>query len=191
MKYAVLGLALLGGCVNARDEFDDFGDRIPDAAPPIDAPIVSTLPDVTGEFYTAARPPLGEDRFFHFRTTIVFTPVTENTGLLDFSAQPLDYETFEPVGEPFVIEDAEVRNDATADLPLVGPLPARANSVTATEVELDAIIHAQLKTVDFLCGTLTGTGGGLPLDGSTFGSVRIPDGGALPPLVANCDRQPQ
>lgn len=191
MKYAVLGIALLVGCVNARDEFDQFGDRIPDAAPPIDSMIVSTLPDVTGQFYTAARPPLGEDRYFHFHTVMTFTPVTENTGLLDYSAQPLDYQTFEPVGEPFVIEDAEVRNDATADIPLVGPLPARANSVTGTEVQLDAIIHAELRTADFVCGTLTGVGGGLSLDGSTFGAVRIPDGGALPPLVARCADQPQ
>jgi hypothetical protein len=187
MKYAValFAVGMAAGCVDARDEYDKFGARVPDAAPPIDAPIVSALPDVNGELYTLARPPLDEDRFFHFRVTAVMRPVTENTARLDWTAQALDYATLEPVGAPFVALDNEVRNDATVDIPLVGTLHARANAVTTTEVELDATIHAQLIGDGHVCGTLSGTGGPLPLQGSSFGALRI-DGPDLPTVLPRC-----
>lgn len=182
----VVYLTVLVGCVNARESFDDFGDRVPDAAPSIDSEIISNLPDVTGEFYTVANL-VNTDRYFRFITTHEFTPVTENTGLLDSSHQPLDHETLEPVGAPLVSEGVEVRSDGRADLPLIGLLPARANSITGTDVQLNAIIHAQIRTTDFICGDLTGQAATLPVDGSTFGSGRIqPPGDVLPAMIARC-----
>lgn len=163
-----------GACVDARQAFDDYGKRLPDAAPPIDAPIVSTLPDVTGTFYSVAAPPTGADqRLFHLLVTFVFTPVTENTGKLDFSAQALDYTTFAPVGDPFVSTDVDVHSDATADIPMIGLLDHRANSVSGTDAQVNAVVHAQLISTDFSCGTLTGIAGPLNLEGTTFAGQRV------------------
>ncbi len=55
--------------------------------------------------------------------------------------------------------------------------------------EAATTIHAELRTTAFICGTLTGTGGGLSLDGSTFAAVRI-TGSELPDPVHRCEDQP-
>lgn len=187
LRMVAVATTVLGGaCVDARQAFDDYGQRLPDAAPPVDAPIVSTLPDVTGEFYGVAAPPTGADqRLFHFRITYAFRAVTENTGKLDFSAQALDYTSFQPVGDPFVSTDLDVRSDATVDIPMVGLLDHAANSVSGTDAQVNAVVHAQLVSADFICGTLTGIAGPLDLQGTTFGAQRI-TGPTLPTPIYAC-----
>jgi hypothetical protein len=69
---------------------------------------------------------------------------------------------------------------------LDGTLPGAANPVTGTDVELDLNLHATVRTHDFACGTIIGTAGSLPAEGSTFGSVRIPDDQTLPAPVFAC-----
>lgn len=183
-------LIACGACVDARDEYVDFGERLPDAAPPVDAPIVSELPDVTGEFLVRARPNLTEDRFVTFRATVVMTPTSANTALLDWSGQPLDYETLEPVGAPLVEEDVAFGADAMGIIPFVGTIPGRANSISGTQVEADGLLHTTLVTADFFCGTLTGRVGSFPLEGSTFAAVRI-TGKELPTPLYRCEDGPQ
>jgi hypothetical protein len=189
MKYLLLSLTMLVGCVNARDEYNDFGDRIPDAALQIDAEPFTTLPNIDGEFYTVAEY-LDTDRYFRFITTNDFAGVTENTGRLNWTAIALDRDTLEPVGEPFVADDIPVNSDGTADIPLIGKLVGRANSVSGSDADLDAIIHAQVRSADFVCGDLTGSAGPSPVDGSTFGSIRIPPGEPLPEMIARCEDGP-
>lgn len=115
----------------------------------------------------------------------MYTPVTENTGRLDFVGQPLDHETLEPVGtDSFVASDVMVNSDATYDVPLVGTLPARANPLS-TPVLTNADIHGSIVSADFLCGTVTGTAGNLNLEGSEWSATRI-TGATLPPQVLRC-----
>jgi len=191
MHNALIGTAVAialasSGCVDARDEYEDFNHRLIDAGGTgVDGRIVSNLPDVTGEFYVVARPNLSQDFFFNFIGTAVFTPVTENTGRFSWSVQPLDFQTFEPVGDPIMANDVVVRADASADIPLVGLLPGRANSITQADVNMNGVIHAQLRSADLMCGDLSGTAGSLNLAGSTFGSVRI-TGSTLPDPVWMC-----
>jgi hypothetical protein len=177
--------------VDAKGSFDHFGDRIVDAdTRDIDAPIVSTLPDINGDFFLVARAPLPEDKFFNFRGTFVFHPVTENTGEYDWSSTALDWQTFEPVGQTFVADNVQVSSDATADMPLVGDLDGRANSVSGSMVTFnDTVVHVTIVNADFMCGTLTGDASGFPLAGSTFGAVRI-TGDTLPAPIHNCEGGP-
>jgi hypothetical protein len=177
--------------VDAKGSFDNFGNRIVDAdVRSLDAPIVSTLPDITGDFFMVARPDLPEDRFFSFRAVNMFHAVTENTGTFDWEAIALDWQTFEPVGEPFTNTAVPVASDATADMPLIGQLDGRANSVSGSTVTFnDTVVHVTLVTDDFICGTLTGDASGFPLAGSTFGAVRI-TGDTLPPGIARCEDGP-
>jgi hypothetical protein len=177
--------AAVAGCVDARDEYDDYGDRLIDADPGSIDGEPSDIPDVTGEFYMVALPAnLGEERFIHFHCTFA---VRGNR--LDWTGQPLDYETREPVGVAFVATDVAVAADASVRLPMVGTLHARANSISGSNAPVNATVVAHLRSADFVCGELTGTAGALTLDGTTFGGVRI-TGAALPDQVVRCEDEP-
>jgi hypothetical protein len=187
--FAVVGV---GGCTNARDEFVDFGDRVIDASNvDIDGAIVSELPNVDGEFYVVVRPDLPEDRFIRYIMTFDITPITENTALLDYSAACLDVDTLEPVdGEPLSDTDVAVGSDGSFDAALVGTFHGRCNPIIpGSTVQADGMIHGQLSTDDFVCGTLSGTAGGLSLDGTTFAGQRI-TGDTLPDPIWRCEDQP-
>ncbi len=180
------------GCYDAGDAYDEYKDRVFDAAPVIevDGGIVSTLPDIDGEFYMVARPAgLGEKRLFHIRLTFAMTSVTENTATVDYVANFLDYQTLEPVGELVIEEGIAVSSDASYDAPLQGTVPAAANSVSGTNAPMDGVLSGTIVSDDFLCGTATGTAGALSLDGTEWAAVRI-TGDTLPPPVWSCADQP-
>lgn len=187
VSVSALCMGMAVGCVNARDEFVDYGNRIVDAdTTVIDGTIVSSLPDVTGDFYFTATPDLPQKLVFKLRVDLVFRSVTENTGELDFSGQPLDFETGEPVGDfKFTATDVPVNSDASFAIPLEGILPARSNPVSMTNAVVDAVVVGSIIDGDFWCGVLTGTAGGLDLQGSEWGSIRIVDG-TFPPQVLRC-----
>jgi len=193
MQYvsAAFLAVLLLGCVDPRGEYDSFAQRSPDggpdAEPEVDGMPVESIPELDGEFYVVAKLNVAsaDDKLVYFRTTIDYTAETQNTGRLNWSAQPLDYHTLEPVGAPLVATDVPVGSDATTDVPFVGVLPARANPVTNTDADIDAVVHAQIRSQDFLCGTITGTGGAISLDGTTFGAQRI-TGSAYPSAIVRC-----
>jgi hypothetical protein len=192
MQYlatSLLALALVG-CVDPRGEYESFAgrgyDAGPDAEPSPDGMPVESIPELDGDFYVAAKLNVvaTEDKVVHFRATVDYTPITANTGTMSWSAQPLDYRTREPVGAPLVADDIPVGSDGRTDVPFVGVLPARANPVTNTDADLDAMVHVQIRDRDFLCGTITGQGGSLSLDGTTFGAQRV--SGALPEPILRC-----
>jgi hypothetical protein len=194
MKLAAISMLMVGagGCTNARDEFVDFGDRVIDASNiEIDGAIVSELPNVDGDFFLVVRPDLAEDRFIKFIMTFDYTPLTPNTGLMDYTAVCLDIDTDEPVdGEPLAATDFEVKSDASYDAPLVGTFQGRCNPIVpGSTVQADGTIHGELRTDDFVCGTLTGTAGGLNLAGTTFAGQRIIDD-TLPAPIWRCEDQP-
>lgn len=187
---AVASLTLVG-CVDARGDYDDFGDRLVDAGSgDVDGEVVSELPAVDGEWFLAVRPNLPEDRIIQFRATIDLTPVTANTGLIDVSAQPLSVADQTAVGSAFVALEQEVGNDASFDAPFIGTLPGAANPVSGTDAAVDAILVAQLRNDNFMCGELTGQAGPLPLAGTTWAAVRI-TGETLPTAVFRCEDEPQ
>lgn len=177
------------GCVNARDEFVDYSDRLIDAGPPIDAPIVSNIPDVTGEWLMTARPDLPQDFLMYFHGSFTYTPVTENTGTFDANIIALNYQTFEEVGDPFVGADLPVGEDASFTGPLVGNLQGEANPISGSTIFLDAGYNGTIITADFICGTVFGTGASLNLEGSTWAAVRI-TGDELPEAKWRCDQGP-
>jgi hypothetical protein len=181
------------GCVDARGAYDDFADRLVDASnTSVDGEIVSVLPDVSGDWLIAVRPNpevVPEDRIIQFRATLDLTPVTENTGLLDISAQPLTVADQTPVGNAFIAADQQVTSDASFEAPFVGTLPGSANPVSGSNAPVDAELRGRLVSDEFVCGDLTGTAGALPLAGSTWAAIRI-TGPTLPTPVFHCDQQP-
>jgi len=184
--------ALAGGCVDARGAYDDYGDRVVDASTEKpDAAIVSELPDASGRWLIAVWPAnLPEDRIIQFDAMLSQTPVTANTAKIDISAQPLTVADRTPVGTAFVANHQDVDNTASFDAPFNGTLPGAANPVSGTDATVSAHLLAQIKTDQFLCGTLTGMAGPLPLDGTQWAAIRI-TGDTLPAPIFRCADQPQ
>jgi hypothetical protein len=170
----VVGAAAAMGCVNARDEYDKFDDRLVDAAGTgADAPIVSELPDVNGMWLIKAKPGgVTGDFYFYFTTTVTWTPTSANTGHILWQPQPLDYDEWVPVGDLFDLAEGDIDNTGTGEFALDGLLPGRANSLTQADVTLDAFVTAQLRSEDFICGAVGGVAGTYPLNGSTFTASR-------------------
>jgi len=192
--YFSLGclVVLAVGCVDAKGAYDEYGSRVTDANDTVvDGEVVSELPNPNGgHWLIAVRPNLPEDRIIRFDGTFNLTPVTANTGKIDISAQPLTVADATPVGDAFVATDADVASDASFTAPFAGTLPAAANPVSGSNAVVDAQLLAQLKSDDFLCGTVTGTAGPLPLDGTTWAAIRITDGDPLPTPIFRCEDQP-
>jgi hypothetical protein len=188
---ALAGSVAMIGCVDARGAYGEYEDRVVDANDTVvDGEIVSVLPDVTGEWLISVRPNLPEDRIIQFRAQLDLTPVTENTGKIDISAQPLSVADRTAVGDAFVANDIAVASDASFDAPFAGTLPGAANPVSGSNAEVDSVLVAQIKTENFLCGVLTGQAGPLPLEGTTWAAIRVTDG-TLPTPIFRCEDQPQ
>jgi hypothetical protein len=198
LPFALLTSIALVGCVDAGRAYDDYASRVTDAGieVEVDGAIVSELPNIDGDWLFAVRPGLPEDRILQFKTVLAMTPVTENTGALDISAQPLAVTDRAEVGNPFEAEAQDVASDTSFDILFEGMLPAAANPVSGSNAAVDAVLHGSIHSEGFLCGTLTGTAGALTLDGAcpgptctTWAAVRI-DGGTLPSPIFNCDSDP-
>lgn len=187
---AVASLTLVG-CVDARGDYDDFGERLVDAGNgDVDGEVVSELPNVDGRWLLAVRPNLPEDRIIQFDAELDLTAVTANTGTMSINAQPLTVADQTPVGEAFVADGAEVANDASFDADFNGTLPGAANPVSGSDADIDAVLVAQIRNENFVCGELTGMAGPLPLAGTTWAAVRY-DGVTLPTAVFRCEDEPQ
>ncbi|HTM20172.1 MAG TPA: hypothetical protein VL172_06690 [Kofleriaceae bacterium] len=191
-------LCLTAGCVSPKDRFDEFNDRVIDAAPVVivDGTPLAQIPDVTGEFLQGYSPVFAPAASIQFRTTVGYMAVSDTSGRLDMSAQPLDADTREPVGDPVVTNDTVVNEAGEFAAIVQGNVDGAANPITGSDLVLDIVLHGIIRNTDLFCGTVTGniTNLDLVLDGSTFGSIRIADDTATadlpPPLVACPDETP-
>ena len=192
----VVACAALVGCVDARKSFNDFEDHVVDANTSMpDNPILSSIPDATGHFLMAVHvaaapsaPPI---------TLVADLTVTDDghgNVTLSYVGSALDATSHQlatdpPAGPQFSATNMPVGNDGSFSAALMGTLPGDANPVAAgTPVDANAVLHGTIISKDLVCGTLTGTAL-VDLSGSTWASIRIPDGqiGAdLPTPVTAC-----
>jgi len=184
------------GCPDPDGRFDDFEDRVPDAAvvETIDAMPLDMLPDVTGQFYVAFNPSVAPDLVIHFIVDYTLTKNGDGTGTIDMSTTALDAMTRMPVGPTSMLNDIAVSTAGefapTYDNLL---LPATANPLTGAELLLDLNLSAKILDADSTCG-VAGAGStvvvpAVPLVGSTFGGQRITPGtlgAALPVPITHC-----
>lgn len=190
ISFSGLGLA---ACVDARQSYDDFGDRVIDAAARPDARGVDTIPDVTGQFYLAIRPAPTPSLPFQYIADVEIELGPGDGATIDLTLVHLDRDTREPVGDPQTAADVEVSASGqfTAEFPDV-VVPARANPVTGQELLSDVTLVGELRTKDLFCGIANGEVKSpiqLSLDGSTFGAIRIEPGTTgddLPELLGEC-----
>ncbi len=183
----------LAGCTDAAGRFDEFGQRITDAAPPEpDAPPVADLPDINGYFLMAIAVVFLPEKPILFYTEIEMTKNDDGTGVATFSATPLTVAEHTQIGDALVAQDVPISNAGEASANFVGWIEGAANPISGQPIELDCTIHIVIEDEDFYCGDVTGSvtrPTPLDVEGSTVGGIRIEEGttGAdLPEAVGNC-----
>jgi hypothetical protein len=181
-------VALAGGCVDAKGAYDDFASRVVDAAPKPDAdptqcPSGGTTPDMTGRFLFGGRGVSTQTKDILFDITVTYTAGTDGGGTMDLSYKPLKFDSREPSSMPEALPPMTgvvVDNCGRWEATLVGTLPGDADPVIpGTALMLNAINTGKIYSADFVCGALTGTAQGAPLNGR-FAWTRVPVGGPLP-----------
>ncbi len=179
-----LVLSLSAGCVDPSSRFDEFSNRVVDAAvveiP--DAPVLADIPDITGSFLVTAEPSSNPGSYMYFQATNVLTK-DEGAGTTTLHAdfQPLTFTDLTPVGDPLTIspEQAPVAPTGEFEMQITGSVPGSANPVGGIDIVIELDGYFRIVDEDTYCGYLMG-GVTAPLqvnlDNSTVGGVRIPDG---------------
>jgi len=192
--------AALTACVDPRKSFDDYGTRIVDGNTSMpDRPDLSAIPDVNGHFYFGV----------HANGTAASTLIllvgdftmtkTNDKAMVSYSAATLktadkkESTGGDPCNCPppqFGAQGMEVGSDGTFTAALAGKLPGDANPVQpGVQIDVQGVLHGELRSADLICGKLTGTAGPISLDGSTFAAIRIDAGvigDALPKAESKC-----
>ncbi len=198
---ATLILALAGSaCVDAGQSFKDYDKRVIDAATNV---VVGScnggeIPDVSGEFYLALAPSIAPDSLIKL---IVTTEIDRGATppLLTLNFQPLCTQSGqctvnEPVGDAFTPPSVEVTDECGFEMTLTDVIiPGGANPISGSEIIGNLVLLGSLRSTDLYCGIVNGTatvgGAPIPIDGSSFGSIRVAEGtlgDALPEPVAEC-----
>jgi hypothetical protein len=195
-----------GGSDRDAGDVPDAGDRdgggAPDAGDPDagtpDAGEPDAGPDpLDGEFLLALRANALPDARIRLITTVDFTATDGDTGVADFTFQPIVATNCSagmgglPVGAATTVSDIPIDGEGAFQIVLSQlTLPALANAITCTEVVVDEIdVLGTVQSPDLTCGTVTVTLDTLVLAG-TFGAIRIPPGTVgdanLPEPVVAC-----
>lgn len=191
-----VALGILGGCIDARDRFEDFLGRIPDAAAidRIDAAPLAQLPDVTGTFLAALSTPAAPDLPTQYLIVATLTDHGDGTGTLATRMQALSVEGRQPVGEETVGQPVlvNVAGEFSVRFPEL-VTPGEANPVGGIEVTADVTFAGRIRSADRFCGDVPAGTIVKPfhydLTGSTWSAIRVPDGAvgdALPPPETAC-----
>jgi hypothetical protein len=187
--FAVLITFTTVGCVDPQKSFDDYGERVPDAAPPADAAGGGGVFDISGAFLLSIQTSLGGPLRF-----VVEGELTQNkdgSATADLTFQPIitpsnacpNDSPGEPVGDELALTGLEIAADGTFDVVQSGAAaPREANPISCSDIVADIQFIGTLQSVDLFCGDV----GGmvmmpimLPLTG-TFGAVRIAAAGEDP-----------
>jgi hypothetical protein len=198
---AVMAFLVLG-CVDPKEQFDEFGGRVVDAAPPPDTGGGAVF-DITGSFLLAIQAPVGNDPI-RFLVTSVFT-AEGDAGTADLTFQALKFDACNPagnggteVGDSITINDVPVDASGTFDIMQQGTTVVEAANPLCTGLPGDIVADIEfvgtIKSADLICGDVKGmvmSPVSLSLNGSTFGAVRVTEpvmtGDAnLPTAVAAC-----
>jgi hypothetical protein len=186
-------VALAGGCVDAKGAYDDYATRVVDGG--VDAPPSSACPspggaaDFSGTFLVGAVGQQGQSADILFLLTVTHRPGEGGVGpsTADFSMQPLKYDTKAPTGAAIVSSNVAVDDCGTFAMPLVGLLPGDADPVApGVALELDTVFSGGVFSMNFLCGSLTGTANGsIPVAGG-FAMERVDTTMPLPASKNSC-----
>ncbi len=195
----LLSVTLATGCVDTAGDFDDFVSRIPDAQAQPDAPILLSIPDISGRFFLALASVVDVDRPILFIVENTVTGDQGGSATIDTSFTPLDLDkqivtggtdlSFQNIPISMTGQFTVSKDDVS--------IPGPANPITGTELIANTVTFiATIKNEDLYCGDATGMVQSplmVDLAGSTFAAVRVPDGAIgdqLPDPVGDCPDDP-
>lgn len=196
-RLAYVGIAAIASfsalaCVDPKKTFDDFGDRVIDAAPAADTgACMGGLFDVTGEYLLSIQLQGGSFRPIRFIASVAYEEVPPGA-TADLTIQPIadpmcpagEGMGGEPVGDALQVDDLPV--DAAGCFQIVQQdtiVPAAANSILCADTEADVTFSGAVVAEDTFCGTvdvvaaltLSGTFGVTPIEPGTTGDANLPD----------------
>jgi len=197
------------GCVDPKEEFGKFADRVVDAAPlsSTACPVAGFFP-MNGEFLLSIQTPVGGP------LRLVVTATTTEThpgGTVDLRFQPLvatncangpggdPAQAGQPVGDELpAVSGIALGENGTFDFSQQGATtPGDANAVLCgMDILADIQFQGCTESAEFVCGQVLGMASKpipLPLAGSTFGAVKIETGARgddnLPDPVIACPEE--
>jgi hypothetical protein len=197
---SIVLLLAVAGCPDPQKRFEQFEDRIPDAAPNvvIDSAPLSELPDVTGTFLLGLAVSLNPDAPIRFLVDVTLEQHVDGTGLLDLEFTPLHKTTIEPLaGAPIVINDVAVNTAGDFQIHVdTIIISGDANTITGAEIEVQPLdLFGSLKNADLFCGYAEGAVKRPSVfnledgDGTSWAAIRVTPGDTgtdLPPVVGRC-----
>lgn len=183
------------------------GDGTPDAA--VETPDAAVVTpdaavgggdpaDIAGSFLLSIQTPLGGP--LRLIADVEYTAAGEG-GTADFTFQPIvatncDEKTGgQPAGDPVTVTGVTINADGTFELALDDvTVDGSANAIICdAEIQADLVVTGGVNDADLNCGTISGMVTApvmAPLDGSTFGAVRVEPGTVgdanLPTPVIEC-----
>jgi len=182
---ALLGLSALVACVDPKNRFDGFNERVVDAGQVVPRDGGGGLFDIDGEFLLAIAPGFSPDTPLRFVATADIT-IDGSSATLNLSFQPLAFDTCDEgnggneVGDPLDSSDLPVDVAGFFQLTHDGAsVDALANPISCTVIVADLVLDGVIQSEDLFCGSVSGMVKQpimTSLDGSTFGATRIEPG---------------
>jgi hypothetical protein len=199
-KSLVVGSLAAISCVSAEKVFDDFDDRVGTRdGGGSDGAELSEIPDISGEHFLVIDPvPISPGNLLRFIATVDLELAADRkTATMSLTIQPIDVANGELVAEPLPFENIAINAAGRFTVELMtdsDAIPGEANPVTGSDIGVNGELAGELRegNADLFCGTASGNviPTGTPIDGSTFGAIRIAPGttgnGNLPEPVAAC-----
>lgn len=192
---AIIALAACA-CTDPGANFNDFVSRVPDARRPVDAPFLTSIPDVSGRFFLAVASVVDVDQPLYFISENTMTAKPDGTAVIDVHITPLNFATLQPVTGGTPLGDTGLPVSIAGHFEYTQnmiTIASEANPFSSSDLVADPLtFSATIRSADFYCGDVSGmltSPLSLSLDGSTFGAVRVPDGAIgdqLPDPVSAC-----
>jgi hypothetical protein len=176
---------LVAGCPDPAGKYNEFNQRVPffDAMIPIDAPPLSSIPDISGSFYMGVRTSLSaaDKQEVIFLVTNVMTPQPDKTALLTSTLTPLSHWEDIPkhvVETAATTKDIRISSSGEYTAPLAElRLSEQANNINMqTAIVINLVFTGSIKSTDRYCGILKGElvePIAFNLEGSTFSAIRV------------------
>ncbi len=190
----LVAVAGLGACVDANKRFDEFNNTL---NPVVDASTtdrpMADIANIDGTWYLAIKA-LGTNLhlFVTWDIDLNASPVKLNGTYQPLSAPPgVDPPPRLSVGAALTANGVTVDSTASFAAAVVGTFDGMANPISGSKLGSQVTINGTIKSVDLVCGTLTGTvclgsdapcQGGVPVEPSTFAAVRVTNITSLPAL---------
>lgn len=188
----------LSACVDPKQTFEEFEQRVVDAAPREGGCTPVDFFPISGEFLLSIQTPIGGPLRIILNGT---TTANEAGGTTDLTFQPIVAERCvagmggQPAGDELPpITDIPIGPDGTFSLTqTAATTPGGANPITCSDILADISFSGCMLSETSFCGEVTGMVMEpipLSLEGSTFGAVQIEPGARgdenLPEAVIAC-----